>query len=122
MMSAKNEEMKRETEAYLAKIRATVREGKQLISQAELRMAETDRLLEEQGLTREQVLNFEFTEEQKKVVNAELIRRGLPPLEEPSDSALQAGGLPPTPDAVERDGSSENRRKKFGVMMQQFRM
>ncbi len=121
-MNEKHAEMKRETEAYLAKIRGTVRAGKQLISQAELRMAETDRLLESQGLTREQVLNLKFTDEQKKVVNAELIRRGLPSLEDPSDEALQAGGLPPTPDPTERDGSTENRRKKFNVMMQQFRM
>ncbi len=125
--TAKNEEnvakMRRDTESYLKKIRQTIKDSKNLIAQAELRIAETDRLLEQEGLTREQLAKMTFTDEQLAVVNEELKRRGLPPLdEEPADRALQAGGLPPTPDATERDGNAENRKRKFGVMMQQFRM
>ncbi len=123
-MSEQMDEMKRETEAYLAKIRETVRAGKQMIAQAELRIAETDRLLEKEGMTREQLLSLSFTEEQKAAVEAELARRGLPPLDEMDEGAPRV--VRPTrgqaPDPVERDGSAENRRRKFGVMMQQFRM
>lgn len=116
----------RETEAYLARIRRTVRDAKHLISQAELRIAETDRMLAKQGLTREQVAALRFTEEQKAAVEAELKRRGLPSLAEMPEPGpeprVRGGGLPPAPDADERDGTVANRRKKFGVMMQQFRL
>ncbi len=124
-MSEKAAEMKRETDAYLAKIRETVRAGKQMIAQAELRIAETDRLLEKEGLTREQLLSLSFTEEQKEAVEMELARRGLPSLREMGEDAPARTVRPergPSPDPVERDGSAENRRRKFGVMMQQFRM
>ena len=50
----------RDVQAYLARIRKTIAESENLVSQAELRIAETDRMLESQGLTREQVLNFHF--------------------------------------------------------------
>ncbi len=123
-----------DAEAYLKKIRQTIKDGKNLIAQAELRIAETDRLLEREGLTREQLEKMTFTDEQLAVVNEELKRRGLPQLETTtaegghgqdswaSDRGLQGGGLPPEPDAAERDGNAENRKRKFGVMMQQFRM
>lgn len=45
----------KELAAYLAGIRKTIADSKNMLSQVELRMAETDRLLESQGLTREQV-------------------------------------------------------------------
>ncbi len=116
----------RETEAYLARIRRTVRDAKHLISQAELRIAETDRMLAKQGLTRAQVAALRFTEEQKAAVEAELKRRGLPSLAEMPEPGpeprVRGGGLPPAPDADERDGTVANRKKKFGVMMQQFRL
>ena len=51
----------KEAAAYLAKIKATVKKSRALVEQAELRLAETDRLLEQQGLTREAVRNFRFT-------------------------------------------------------------
>ncbi len=115
-----------ETEAYLKKIRQTIKDGKNLVAQAELRIAETDRLLEREGLTREQLEKMTFTDEQKKIVNEELKRRGLPSLEdkedEPKAASLHGGGLPPGPDPTECDGSAENRKRKFGVMMQPFRM
>lgn len=114
-------ELRRETEAYLKKIHKTIQDSKNLIQQTELRMAETDRLLEGTGLTREQLAKMEFSAEQLAAVNAELKRRGLPELEavEPS---IPAGGTPPAPDPAERDGSAANRHRKFGVMMQQFRV
>ncbi len=122
----KTSEMRRETEAYLKKIRQTIKDGKNLIAQAELRIAETDRLLEKEGITRGQLAKMKFSDEQLAVVNEELKRRGLPPLddakEDSKEKTMQGGGLPPTPDATERDGSAENRKRKFGVMMQQFRM
>ena len=43
----------RDVQAYLARIRKTIAESQNLVSQAELRIAETDRMLESQGLTRE---------------------------------------------------------------------
>lgn len=123
---AKRAAAARETEAYLARIRRTVRDAKQLISQAELRIAETDRMLAKQGLTREQVAAMTFTEEQKAAVEAELKRRGLPSLAEMPEPGpeprVRGGGVPPAPDPAERDGSAENRKKKFGVMMQPFRL
>ena len=48
----------KEVEEYLAKIRQTITQSENLIAEAELRMAETDRFLESQGLTREQVLSL----------------------------------------------------------------
>ena len=70
---------KDDLDEYLARIRKTIAESEALVSQTELRMRETDRLLESQGLTREQVLAMRFTREQKLAVNEELKRRGLPP-------------------------------------------
>ena len=42
----------RDIEAYLARIRKTIADSNAMVSQVELRIAETDRLLAEQGLTR----------------------------------------------------------------------
>ncbi len=88
---------------YLARIRKTIAESEALVEQAELRMHETDRLLESQGLTREQVMALRFTKEQKLAVNEELKRRGLPPLEDDGaevdddPAAPPPLGLPPAP-------------------------
>ena len=81
----------RDIEAYLARIRKTIADSNALVSQAELRIAETDRLLAEQGLTREQVMGFRFTGEQKLMVNEELKRRGLPPIEDDELDGIAAG-------------------------------
>lgn len=70
-------EEENDIEAYLKRIRESVAQGEELVRQAELRMAETDRMLESQGLTREQVLAMKFTDEQIAAVNKELNRRGL---------------------------------------------
>ena len=45
-----------ELDEYLAGIRKTIAEGEALVEAAQLRMAETDRFLATQGLSREQVL------------------------------------------------------------------
>ena len=42
----------RDTEAYLARIRRTIEQSNRLVEQVGLRIRETDRMLEQQGLTR----------------------------------------------------------------------
>ena len=125
----------RDIDAYLARIRKTIAESNALVSQAELRLSETDRLLAEQGLTREQVMGFQFSGEQKLMVNAELKRRGLPPIEEEEPriddlSTRLAGdyaaeiGRPVMPNfqAGDTDGDLANRQRKFGMMMKPFQI
>ena len=122
---------KRDIEAYLARIRKTIADSNELVSQAELRIAETDRMLAEQGLTREQVMAFQFTGEQKLMVNEELKRRGLPPIEDDDPDDLSAGlrddqvtGRPVLPNFEAGDAQTdlENRQKKFGMMMKPFQL
>lgn len=114
---------------YLARIRKTIADSEALVAQTELRIRETDRLLESQGLTREQVLALRFSNEQKLAVNEELKRRGLPPIDDfgddapPPDAGVDApGGVPAAPNFAARDsqGDLENRQKKFGMMMKPF--
>ena len=120
---------KEEIQEYLAKIRKTIADSESLLAQADLRIAETDRLLASQGLTREQVLNFEVTREQKLAVNEELRRRGLPPIEEDEaafnfDAATaelrDAASTPDGPAAS--DDELAERQRKFGTFMQQYRI
>ena len=119
---------KDDLDQYLARIRKTIAESEALVSQTELRMRETDRLLESQGLTREQVLAMRFTREQKLAVNEELKRRGLPPLDDtgddpvPDPDAPAPVGIPAAPNVplADSQGDLENRQKKFGMMMKPF--
>lgn len=120
---------KDDLDEYLARIRKTIAESEALVAQTELRMRETDRLLESQGLTREQVLALRFSNEQKLAVNEELKRRGLPPIDDfgddvpPPDAGADApAGVPAAPNFAARDsqGDLENRQKKFGMMMKPF--
>ena len=130
-----------ETEAYLAKIRKTVRESKNLVESAKLRMAETDRMLEDSGTTREEVMKFSFSAAQKEAVNAQLERMGLERLaDDESDVRREYGERSLGPGAADEnmrppvceaganftagdgDGTVENRKRKFNVMMQLFRM
>lgn len=118
-----------ETEEYLARVRNTVNASKALIAQAELRIAETDRLLAEHGLTREQLMAANFTPEQKQRVNEELKRRGLPQLEfddEPyeEDARLTGEGRAAEPNVEAEDVKPdlENRKRKFNVMMNNYRL
>ncbi len=113
---------------YLARIRKTIAESEALVQQTELRMRETDRMLESQGLTREQLLSVRFTREQKLAVNEELKRRGLPPLDDadeeppPEPESAVPAGVPAASNVPVADsqGDLENRRRKFGMMMKPF--
>ena len=120
----------RDVKAYLARIRKTIADSRNLVSQAELRIAETDRMLERQGLTREQVMAMTFSDAQLEAVNAELERRGLDPLEkwtmndraaadeEPSIKANASYAVEP----AASDAELENRQRKFGMMMKPFQI
>lgn len=130
-----------DTEAYLAKIRNTVKASRSLVESAKLRMVETDRMLESAGTTREEVMKFSFSASQKEAVNEELERMGFDRLDdddgdvrrEYGERSLGAGAADENirPQACtaganfsagDGDGSVENRKRKFNVMMQQFRM
>ena len=114
-----------ELDEYLARIRKTISESENLVAQAELRMRETDRLLESQGLTREQVMNLRFTEAQRQAANEELRRRGLEPLEweeedaRPDPWAASSASFH-TPDSAGSDLAE--RQRKFGMMMKPFQI
>lgn len=126
-----------ETEAYLAKIRKTVRASRSLVETAKLRLAETDRLLESRGLTREQLEQMTITPEQQRAADAELKRMGFDLSDLPAEPVPSERRVPVAAEASARpaasvasanftagdgDGSVENRKRKFNVMMQQFRM
>ena len=108
-----------EVESYLAMIRKTIADSERLVSQAELRIAETDRLLAQQGLTREQVLAMDVSSSQ-----IELRRRGLPELDDGGwDSVADLGGTPAA--HAMQEGTADEvdaRREKFGMMMKPFRI
>jgi len=117
----------RDVQAYLARIRRTIAESENLVSQAELRIAETDRMLESQGLTREQVLNFHFTQAQHEAANEELKRRGLDPLAEwESDIGRDAIDEPHVSNLASEDFAPDaelaERQRKFGMMMKPFQI
>ena len=120
-----------EAEAYLARIRRTIAESSRLVDAATLRIAETDRLLESQGLTREQVMNFRFTEAQREAVNRELVRQGMEPLEEgfggeagwdASREALDASHVSSLTPSSAPDTELAERQRKFGMMMKPFQI
>ena len=128
-------EPEKDVQAYLARIRKTIADSKRVVSQAALRIAETDRMLERQGLTREQVMAMRFTEAQKEAVNAELKRRGLDPLEmwekggedwaaeKPEVEADDVGDrFSNVGESVRPDPELENRQRKFGMMMKPFQL
>lgn len=115
-------------DAYLARIRKTIADSESLVSQAELRIAETDRMLERQGLSREQVMKFRFTEAQREAVNEELRRRGLEPI---AEGEFGVGSWEvESPDDFTRssfehsasDAEFDERRRKFGMMMKPFQI
>ena len=124
-----DEDRKRDTEAYLARIRRTVEESNRLMEQVDLRIQETDRMLEQQGLTREQVMAMRFSEAQIDAANAELTRRGMDPLErwerggdEGRDrpEAAPASSLAPETALEPADSEFSERQRKFGMMMKPF--
>ena len=122
-------------EAYLAGIRKTIADSNAVVAQAELRIQETDRMLAQQGLTREQVLAMQFSEDQVRAANEELRRRGMEPFDDEAVAMLtqpqdqlgdslpdMASGSPiPGPDAAS-GAELENRQRKFGMMMKPFQI
>ncbi|MBR3222790.1 MAG: hypothetical protein IKF72_11255 [Kiritimatiellae bacterium] len=127
------EDKSRETEAYLARIRRTIEASNRLVEQAGLRIRETDRMLEKQGLTREQVMAMHFSDAQIEAVNEELKRRGMDPLDEwlGSDAVGRLGGDEPydrraaeSPDRPTSSSDAElaERQRKFGMMMKPFQI
>lgn len=122
----------RDVQEYLARIRKTIEKSDALVSQVELRIAETDRMLERQGLSREQVMNMHFSEAQIEAANAELKRRGLDPLElwagkdgpDNDHASLRERDEPESPEfgvlSSESGGELEARQRKFGMMMKPF--
>lgn len=116
-----------ETKEYLAKIRKTIADSQAAIDAANLRIQETDRLLESQGLTREQVLKFQVTREQKLLVNEELRRRGLPPLEDDDEAfdfnaataSLREQAEMPRPEPADEIA---DRQRRFGNLMHDIRI
>lgn len=121
---SEQEQVQRDTDAYLARIRKTIADSERLVEAAKLRMAETDRFLAKQGLTREQVMGFQFTGEQREAVNRELAKMGLDPLEDmeppPHDEAPSPAFSSPPPSAA-GDELAE-RQRKFGMMMKPFQL
>ncbi len=127
-----------DVEAYLARIRRTIAESSRLVEQADLRIRETDRLLESQGLTREQVMGMRFTDAQLEAVNSELARRGLEPLEkewmdagrDASDvgvegmghETLDASGVSRLAPQESPSAELAERQRKFGMMMKPFQI
>ena len=121
---------KAEMDAYLARIRKTIADSQNLVSQAELRIAETDRMLEQHGLTREQVMAMKFSDSQLEAVNDELKRRGLDPLEKwtmndretPDEDPSIVGGGSDSEVTGMSGAELENRQRKFGMMMKPFQI
>ena len=129
-----------DVKAYLARIRKNIEKAENLVAQAELRMAETDRMLERQGLTREQVMSYRFSEAQLEAANAELRRRGMNPIErweegEGQWSSAATGNRQPTTgnrqpttgnrqpaNQVDADKELAERQKKFSFMMKPFQI
>lgn len=118
-MSESPEEIKE----YLAKVKRTIAESEAMAETVRLRMRETDRLLAAQGLTREQVAHLAITQEQRRLVNQELKRRGLPELEDGEETPDVFGGYrPPGVDVPDTQGDLDNRRERFGAMMHDLRL
>ena len=129
----------KETKAYLARIRKTIEDSQHLVEQAGLRIRETDRMLEQQGLTREQVMAMHFSDAQIEAANAELKRRGLDPLErwamsgdegQGEGSSFYAGRETTGSSHVSSlssedfapDAELAERQRKFGMMMKPFQI
>lgn len=112
-------------EATLARARKTVKQARALVAEADLRIQETDRFLAQQGLTREQVMAMRFTPEQRALANEELKRHGLEPLpDEPGtvEDYQAASPMRPQTSSADETETVDNRQRKFGTFMQQFRI
>ena len=127
-MTAEEKSKRDEIEELLARTRKNIAESRELVSQAELRIVETDRFLAQHGLTREQVLNMRFTPAQKLAVNEELQRLGLPQVED-DDAAYDFNAATAelrdeasaTADGAANDALVE-RSRKLGQLMHDIRL
>ena len=119
---------KEEIEQFLAKVRKTVSESQAMVEQVGRRVAQTDELLAQEGLTREQLMKIRPTEEQMAVVNEELVRRGFEPFEPlPEEDTYPELGRAAEPnfrsaEFVTGEEELENRKRKFNTMMQAYRL
>lgn len=114
--------MDRETEEYLAKIRKTIAESKNMVETVKLRFAETDRMLAESGTSREEVMKMRFTSQQREAVNAELERRGFEAIEEAEESPQVPERVHTLADFSDAGADCQNRQRKFATMMKQYRI
>jgi hypothetical protein len=114
--------MEKSTKEYLDEIRRTVAESKRMVESVKLRFAETDRMLEESGTSREEVMKMRFSKEQLAAVNAELERRGLTPLAPTEARETEASAAIRLPESDDARVDGENRRRKFATMMKPFRL
>lgn len=117
-----------EVKAYLARIRKTVEASKALMESVDLRLRETDRMLEAQGLTRDEVRKMRFTPEQREKANEELRRMGLAPMDEVDttidfdlSTAEYRENFADIAD-MEDESVVASRARKLGTFMQQFRL
>ena len=101
---------KNEIEDCLAKVQKAISESEAMVEQAERRIAETDELLERVGVTREELRRMRPTPEQMQLVNEELARRGIEPLE-PVEENVPDEQIAPGEEGV------EHRKRQFGAMM-----
>ena len=122
-MTAEEKSKRDEIEELLARTRKNIAESRELVSQAELRIAETDRFLAQHGLTREQVMNMRFTPAQKMAVNEELQRMGLPPIED-DDAAYDFNAATAELREVpqEADVTLAERQRKLNSLMSGIRI
>ena len=123
-----DDKRQKEVREYLARIKKTVEASQALMESVDLRLKETDRLLESQGLTRDEIRKMRFSKEQRVLANQELTRMGLPPLEE-EDTAIDfdlatANYRDSLGDSADAEDESvlAARQRKFGTFMQQFRL
>ena len=105
----------KEIEACLKKVRKSISESEALVEQAERRMAETDELLARVGVTREELRRMRPTSEQIQIVNEELARRGIEPLEPVEETV-------PVEEIAAGEEGFEHRKRQFGAMMNGVRL
>ena len=125
-MTEEEKAKREEIEELLARTRKNIAESRALVSEAELRIVETDRFLAQQGLTREQVMKLRFSPEQRLAVNEELQRRGLSPIEDDDAAYDFNAATDELRTASEDTGNEENsldeRRRKLGSLMHDIRL
>lgn len=100
-------------EAYLARIRETVRKSRELVAIAKEKLAETDRIYQEAGLTREQV--------KEMLESPDLppeLRQKIDEMRTEWDHEVAALGGP----AVTPEQEMEHRKEKLGAFRHHLRI